>query len=134
MLHDIVATLTPFLNGEILDVDVASAFSSRVGGIDATLTPFLNGEMLDVDVASAFSRVGGIDNVDGGLVVFIGLLLRPYPATARNDVSSTSSSSLVPPVSYSSKDSIFKAAWVHSLDVAYAQALYSIYLVCLHFS
>ena len=61
--------------------DPAKVLGELVGRVDdtrevlhddvATLAPFLDGEVLNVDVAGAFGRAGGVDHVDGGLVVFV---------------------------------------------------------------
>ena len=61
--------------------DPAKVLSKLVRGIDNTreethddvplLAPLLDSEVLHVHVAGAFGRTGGVDHVDGGLVVFM---------------------------------------------------------------
>jgi hypothetical protein len=61
--------------------DPAKILRLLVGGVDDTrdvlhdyvalLAPLLDGEVLNVDVASALGGAGGVDHVDGGLVVFV---------------------------------------------------------------
>jgi hypothetical protein len=48
--------------------------TAEVGEEDmASLAPVLNGKVLDVDMARAFSRFVGVDHLDGGLVVLVKL-------------------------------------------------------------
>ena len=37
----------------------------------ALLAPFLDYEVLDINMAVTFGRAGGINHVDGGLVIFM---------------------------------------------------------------